>query len=55
MTRIIPVDRVEATQQHIERYGELQRLWHEYIELNVRICDALLEDAPGESDGPEGG
>ena len=54
VTKIIPVDLVEATQEHIERYRQLQRLWHEYTELNVRICDALLEEGHGESDSPEG-
>lgn len=54
VTKIIPADRVEATQQQIERYRELQRLFHEYTELNVRICDTLLEDQHDESDSPEG-
>ena len=54
VTKIIPADRVETTQQQIERYRELQRLFHEYTELNVRICDTLLEDQHDESDSPEG-
>lgn len=54
VTKIVPADRVEATQQQIERYRELQRLLHEYTELNVTICDTLLQDGHGQSDGPEG-
>lgn len=53
VTKIIPADCVDATLQQIDRYRELQRLLHEYTELNVKICDALLERERGESDGPE--
>lgn len=54
VTKIIPADCVDATLEQIDRYRELQRLLHEYTELNVKICDALLEREGDESDGPEG-
>ena len=54
VTKVIPGDLVDATLEQNDRYRELQRLLHEYTELNVRICDALLEHARGASDGPEG-
>ncbi len=54
VTKVIPADRVDAALQQIDRYRELQRLLHEYTELNVRICDALLERACDEPEGPEG-
>ncbi|TVQ40493.1 MAG: hypothetical protein EA384_02885 [Spirochaetaceae bacterium] len=54
VTKIILADFVDATLEQIDRYKQLQRLLREYTELNVKICDALLECARGESDGPEG-
>ena len=54
MTKVIPADCVDETLGQIDRYRELQRLLHEYTELNVKICDALIERSRGESDGPEG-
>jgi len=55
VTKVIPADSVDAALEQIDRYRELQRLLHEYTELNVGICDALLESARDESEGPAGG
>lgn len=54
VTKIIPADCVGETLQQIERYRELQRLLREYTELNVKLCDALIERPRGESDSPAG-
>lgn len=52
VTRIIRENAIDVTREQIARYRELQRLVQQYSELNVRICDALLESE--HSDGPEG-
>ena len=54
VTKVIPADFVDVTLEQIGRHRELQRLLHEYTELNVKICDALIERSRGESDGPGG-
>ncbi len=54
VTKVIPADCVDETRKQIDRYRELQRLMHEYTELNVKLCDALIERSRDESDGPEG-
>lgn len=54
VTKVIPADCVDATLAQIDRYREVQRLFHEYTELNVKICNSLMERSHGESDGPEG-
>lgn len=54
VTKVIPADFVDTTLEQIDRYKRLQRLLHEYTELNVKMCDALLERDRDESDGPEG-
>lgn len=54
VTKVIPADCVDATLAQIDRYHELQRLLHEYTELNVKLCDALIDRSRGASDGPEG-
>jgi hypothetical protein len=54
VTKIIPADCVDATLEQINRYRQLHQLLHEYTELNVKICDTILEDGHGESDSPEG-
>ena len=54
VTKVIPTDCVDVTLEQIHRYKQLQRLLHEYTELNVKICDALIERPRGESEGPEG-
>lgn len=54
VTKVIPADFVDTTLEQIDRYKQLQRLLQEYTELNVKICDELLEHERGECDGPEG-
>ena len=54
VTKVIPADCVDESLKQIDRYRELQRLMHEYTELNVKICDALIERSRNESDSPEG-
>ena len=55
VTKVIPADCVDETLEQIDRHRQLQRLLHEYTELNVKICDALIERSRGESERPEGG
>jgi hypothetical protein len=54
VTKVIPIDFVDAAVEQINRYREVQRLWHEYTEVNVKICEALIHRSGGESEGPEG-
>ena len=54
VTKVIPAEFVDETLEQIDRHRQLQRLLHEYTELNVKICDALIERSRGESDSPEG-
>lgn len=54
VTKVIPADCVDVSLEQIGRHHQLQQLLHEYTELNVKICDALIERSRGESDGPEG-
>lgn len=50
VTKIIPLTHVDATKEQLDRYHEFQQVMHEYVETNVKLCDALLED---ENDGRE--
>ncbi len=43
VTKIVGPDAVEATREQIGRYHELQRLLHQFTEVNVKICDVLLD------------
>lgn len=54
VTKVIPADCVDATLEQIERHREVQRLLHEYSEVNVKICDALIQGSDDESGGSEG-
>jgi hypothetical protein len=55
VTKIIPADEVNTTQQQIERYHEAQRLYQELTEVNVQICDALLERESDQDSASGGG
>lgn len=52
VTKIVGPDAVEATREQIGRYHELQRLLHQFTEVNVKICDVLLDSDSLEQDGP---
>ena len=52
VTKIVRPDAVEATREQIGRYHELQRLLHQFTEVNVKICDVLLDSDSHELDGP---
>lgn len=53
VTKIIAAEAVEATNRQIAQCHHFQRILHEIVETNVKICDALLE-ADGEvDDDPE--
>ena len=54
VTKVLPPDTVEATKIQIERFHELQTLLHEFTEVNIKICDALLQNDPNDLNGPEG-
>jgi len=58
VTKIVRSDAVEATREQIGRYHELQRLVHQFTEVNVKICDVLLDSdlhEPDRSHGAEKG
>lgn len=53
VTKVIPETHVDTTNEQIDRYHEFQRVMHEFVETNVKICDALLEPNQNEDDGRE--
>ena len=58
VTKIVRPDAVQATREQIRRYHELQRLVHQFTEVNVKICDVLLDSdlhEPDRSHGAEKG
>lgn len=44
-TKTIPADRLDETFTQIERFHTYQDLVHQYTEVNIQICDALLEES----------
>jgi hypothetical protein len=55
VTKIIPPSHVESTKQQIERYHQFQQIMHEFVETNVEICDALLDDGRSGHEAEKGG
>lgn len=53
VTKVIPETHAGTTNEQIERYHEFQRVMHEFVETNVKICDALLKPSQNEDDGRE--
>lgn len=51
VTKIVGPDAVEATREQIRRYHEMQRLLHQFTEVNVKICDELLDTESHDLDG----
>lgn len=51
VTKIVGLDAVEATREQIRRYHEVQRLMHQFTEVNVKICDELLDTESHDLDG----
>jgi hypothetical protein len=51
VTKIVGLDAVEATREQIRRYHELQRLLRQFTEVNVKICDVLLDSDSHDLDG----
>ena len=43
-TKTIPADRVDETFAQIDTFHTFQDLIHEYTEVNIKICDAQLEE-----------
>lgn len=55
VTKIIPPSHVDQTNQQIDRYHQFQQVMHEYVETNVKLCDALLEDEHSGRKAEKGG
>ena len=51
VTKIISADAVEMTERQIAEYHRFQQIVHELVEINVKICDAMLE--ADDQDDPE--
>jgi len=55
-TKTIPTDRVDETFEQINSFHKFQELVHEYTEVNIKICDAQLEEpAEASSEAKKGG
>lgn len=53
VTKVVDARSVDVVRAQIDEYHRLQRIVHEFVETNVKICDVLLE-ADGEiGDDPE--
>lgn len=50
VTKIVQPDSVPAVRAQIEGHRAMQKLLRRWVEVNVSICDALVD---GEADGPE--
>lgn len=48
-SKAIPVDKVDTTIQQIDTFHQFQDLVHKYIEVNIKICDAQLEEGKAAS------
>lgn len=55
VTKIIPPDRVDEANHQIDRYHQFQKLMNEYVETNVKLCDALLKDEHSGQTAEKGG
>ena len=54
VTKVIKSDAVDVTRGQIDEYHQFQDLVHEFVETNVKICDALLEaESNDDSEGAE--
>ncbi len=45
----IPKEKVEITYQQIDTFHKFQELVKEYVETNIKICDAQLKESQGPS------
>ena len=43
ISKAIPIEEVDTTFKQIDTFHKFQNLVHEYIETNIKICDAQLE------------
>lgn len=43
ISKAIPKDKVDTTFKQIDTFHRFQNLVHEYVETNIKICDAQLE------------
>ena len=43
ISKAIPIEKVDITFNQIDTFHRFQNLAHEYIETNIKICDARLE------------
>jgi len=55
VTKIIPPSHVDEANEQIDRYHQFQELMHEYVETNVKLCDALLADENSGREAQKGG
>jgi len=44
VSKAIPINKVDETFKQIDTFHHFQNLVHEYIETNIKICDAQLEE-----------
>ena len=51
VSKAIPAARVEETLEQVETFHQFQNLVREYTEVNIKICDARLEEQKKASSG----
>ena len=49
ISKAIPREKVDTTFKQIDTFHQFQNLVHEYIEANIKICDARLEEGKAAS------
>ncbi len=49
ISKAIPKEKVDITFKQIDRFHQFQKLVHEYIKTNIKICDARLEEGKAAS------
>lgn len=49
ISKAIPKEKVDITFKQIDRFHQFQKLVHEYIEANIKICDTRLEEGKAAS------
>ncbi|MBS3764345.1 MAG: hypothetical protein KGZ25_13690 [Planctomycetes bacterium] len=55
VTKIIAPEHIDEAKEQIERYHQFQQVMHDYVETNVKLCDALLEDENSGREAEKGG
>ena len=49
ISKAIPKEKVDTTFKQIDTFHQFQNLVHEYVETNIKICDARLEEGKAAS------